>query len=336
MVSTMLIGEDKKKQDLGSNDLSLKLDLAGFKKHVTPESHICNSTIAQGSLQFSSSNTGVHIHTCDLVEKRNFSSTAELDACLSINILLKGRVKYQLGQHSYEFSTNNKQPVVIVNAINQSEIFTRFMTLNQHVRKINISCDKNWLFERCITPNDKNLLQNIFSHNKQVTSWVASQSLIELANTLIDNVEDKSLNNQLLSERIAFEVLQCAIKKLKQLSNNEQRAQLTPLIPQEQNNLLNQVNSLLEQKLSLQEVANELAMSISTLQRKFKAQYNVTVKEYYRKKKLNQSRKHLIIDGLSIGETAYLAGYKHTSNFNHAFKQEFNLTPSEFLHQHQR
>jgi len=332
----MIDKQNTKKEYLGSNDLSLKLDLAGFKKHVTPESHICNSTIAQGSLQFSSSNTGVHIHSCDLVEKRNFSSTAELDACLSMNILLKGRVKYQLGQHPYEFSTIKEQPIVIVNAINQSEIFTRFMTLNQRVKKVNISCDKNWLFERCITPSDKNLLQNIFSHNKQVTSWIAPESIIDLANTLIENVEDESLNNQILSERIALEVIQHTLKELKLQNSNKETPKSVLHIQSQQNNLLNQVNALLEQKLSLQEVANELAMSISTLQRKFKAQYNVTVKEYYRKKKLNQSRKHLIIDGLSIGETAYLAGYKHTSNFNHAFKQEFNLTPSDFLHQHQR
>ena len=319
------------KQELGSNDLSLKLDVAGYRKLLTSVSPV---TIGQGTVQFTSSNANIHIHTCDLIEKQHFSSTAELDACLSINILLKGKVKYQLSQQGYEFSTTKDQPIVFVNAVNQSEIFTRFMTPDQHVKKVNISCNKQWLFERCVNNKDIELLNNIFIYNEQVTHWVANKEMLELAQQLIKSIHDKSLDNQLSLERLGLKILQLTLVKLKKLSNDENNKITISSSHKNTNSLLSQVNNLLEKELSLEEVAHKLAMSVSTLQRKFKTLYNITVIDYHRQKKLNQSRKHLIIDRLSIGETAYLAGYKHTSNFSHAFKKQFKLTPHEFLQQH--
>lgn len=319
------------KQQFSSNDLSLKLDVAGYQKLVAS---INSVTIGKGTVQFSSSATNIHIHTCDLIEKQHFSSTAELDACLSINILLKGKVKYQLSQQEYEFSNTKDQPIVFVNAINQPEIFTRFMTPDQHVKKVNISCNKQWLYERCINSEDIELLHNIFLNNEQVTHWIANKEMLELALQLIESIHDKSLNNQFSLERLGLEILQLALVKLKVLNNDGNNKISISSSHKNTYPLLSQVNDLLEKELSLEEVANKLAMSVSTLQRKFKTLYNITVIDYHRQKKLSQSRKHLIIDRLSIGETAYLAGYKHTSNFSHAFKKQFKLTPHEFLQQH--
>jgi AraC-like DNA-binding protein len=322
------------KTELGSNDLSFKLDVAGFKKQLTTAK---SANIGQGTLQFSSSSANIHIHTCDLVEKQHFSSTAELDASLSINILLRGKVRYKLSQHAYEFSTTKtvkEQPVVFVNAINQPVIFTRFMRPNQQVKKVNITCDKKWLFERCTLPNDVELLNTIFNHNEQVSHWLADEEMLELAQKLISKATDKSLNNQLSSEKIAIEILQLTINKLNHLSKDENKRITMASSHKNSDQLLSQVSDLLEQKLSLEEIATKLAMSVSTLQRKFKTLYKITVIDYHRQKKLNQSRRHLVVDGLSIGETAYLAGYKYTSNFSHAFKQQFNLTPHEFLQQY--
>lgn len=319
------------KQKLGSDDLSLKLAVAGYKKLLAP---VRAASIGQGALQFSSSTSHIHIHSCDMVEKQHFSSTAELNACLSINILLKGKVKYQLSRQPYEFSIANEQPIVFVNAINQPEVFTRFMTPNQHVKKVNVTCDKEWLFARCVTPEDIELLHTIFLDNEQVMHWYADEKTLELAQQLLANVHDNSLNNQLMSERIGIEILQTSLTTLKQISTRENK--INPLVNSQKNSscLLSQVNELLEQKFSLEDIASKLAMSVSTLQRKFKTLYNMTVIDYHRQKKLNQSRKHLIVDGLSIGETAYLAGYKYTSNFSHAFKKQFKLTPHEFLQRH--
>lgn len=323
------------KQDVKSQDLSLKLDLAGFKKHLATTTTLSSPAIAQGALQFSSTHSNIAVHTCDIIEKRHFSSTAELDACLSVNVLFKGCVRYRLGEHNHEYAATNNIPTVIVNAINQSEIFTRFMTPNQRVKKLNLSFNKQWLIDHCALPTDLNLFEDLFTQCNQVAVWQANERITHLASTIIENVDDKSLSNQLLTDRIAIEILQLILVELKKIMKVQRTPANTMRENHNSNNLLARVNELLDQKLSLEQIAQELAMSVSTLQRKFKSLYHITVIEHHRRKKLNQSRKHLAIDGLSIGETAYLAGYKHPSNFNHAFKQQFNLTPTEFLKQHQ-
>jgi AraC-like DNA-binding protein len=51
---------------------------------------------------------------------------------------------------------------------------------------------------------------------------------------------------------------------------------------------------------------------------------------------MQQAKKALVIERLSIGEAAYIAGYNHTSNFIQAFKKTFALTPTEFIKRHRK
>ena len=87
--------------------------------------------------------------------------------------------------------------------------------------------------------------------------------------------------------------------------------------------------------VSLEEIANTIGLSISTLQRRFKKDYGTTVVDYIRQKRLEKARTAIAINGLSIGEAAYQAGYNHSSNFITAFKKRFNITPASLLKSHQ-
>jgi AraC-like DNA-binding protein len=60
----------------------------------------------------------------------------------------------------------------------------------------------------------------------------------------------------------------------------------------------------------------------------------MTVNEYVRLRRLDMAKTALMVEGLSIGEEAYIAGYNHSSNFIAAFKRQFAMTPSELLRSH--
>lgn len=320
-----------------ANSLALKLNVAGLKSHGSPHAKNGKNMVADGVLDFSPVNNNLMVHTCDLIEASNTTSSTALNPSISINILLEGRISYQLGNQRYNFESDKNGPIIIVNIINQPEILTRFITKNHKVRKANIFCTKQWLTERCITETNLKLLQSLFNGSNKVIHWQAPQKTQALATRLLTQKTTTSLISVIEKERTALEILSIVMSKL----CNQNKLETTLAYPilsnqTKESDLLDKVDQLLDQKLCLHDIAKALAMSISTLQRKFKFHYQVTVIEYQRQRKLNQSRTHLLVDGLTIGETAYLAGYKHPSNFNYAFKQHFKVTPTEFIQNHKR
>lgn len=323
--------------NVDSHSLALKLSVAGIKSQAIINDKNSNPLIANGSLEFSQIANHLMVHTCDLIEASNTTSVTVLAPCISINILLEGMINYQLGLQRHAFSTANQGAIVVVNIINQPEIFTRFMSKNHHVKKATLCFNKQWLTERGDTEKDKQLLQRVFNGENKVVYWQANNSIQTLANKLLAAKDSVSLVSNIEKEGTALDVLSRVLNELdnKKIIDTKPIQFITTHTNQE-HDWLNKLNQLLDDHLSLQDIANTLAMSVSTLQRKFKHQYKMTVIEYQRQRKLNQSRIHLLVDKLSIGETAYLAGYKHPSNFNYAFKQQFNITPSEFIKRHHR
>jgi AraC-like DNA-binding protein len=80
--------------------------------------------------------------------------------------------------------------------------------------------------------------------------------------------------------------------------------------------LKQQTDGLLLEAGSLTDLAEAMGLSISTLQRKFKAAYGVTVNSYCRQRWLDIAKKAIRMVGKCLGEAACLAGYHHPSNFD--------------------
>lgn len=87
------------------------------------------------------------------------------------------------------------------------------------------------------------------------------------------------------------------------------------------------IDTHLDHLLSLADIATHAGLSVSTLQRQFKAHHHQTVAHYIRARKLDRARKALFHKEMSIGEAAFQAGYNHTSNFVTAYKRAFGVTP---------
>ncbi|MED5433037.1 MAG: helix-turn-helix transcriptional regulator, partial [Pseudomonadota bacterium] len=57
--------------------------------------------------------------------------------------------------------------------------------------------------------------------------------------------------------------------------------------------------------------------------------FQMTPAAYIRQRRLERAQDLLRRQQLSIGEAAYLAGYRHPSNFITAYKRAFGTTPGE-------
>ena len=77
-------------------------------------------------------------------------------------------------------------------------------------------------------------------------------------------------------------------------------------------------------------VAAALAMSISTFKRRLQAQ-GLTYRALCQQFRIQQARRLLVVNGLSVSEVAFMLGFSGAPAFARAFKQWTGLTPSEFI-----
>ena len=104
---------------------------------------------------------------------------------------------------------------------------------------------------------------------------------------------------------------------------------------------LNKLTQIVDENISDKDLniaflTEKMNMTPSTLYRKIKGLTGLSGNEFIRKYRLQKSLKFMYEDGLNISETAYACGFSDSGYFRNCFKQEFGMTPSEYLKQFQR
>lgn len=85
----------------------------------------------------------------------------------------------------------------------------------------------------------------------------------------------------------------------------------------------------LEHPPSLLELAQQVGVSVRTLQRGFSALFNTTVVGYLTQQRLQKAEMLLRQGNLQVSEVADIVGYDHHSRFAAAFKRQYGITPSQ-------
>jgi signal transduction histidine kinase/ligand-binding sensor domain-containing protein/CheY-like chemotaxis protein len=87
---------------------------------------------------------------------------------------------------------------------------------------------------------------------------------------------------------------------------------------------------LLDSALSVDRLADDMAMSRKTLYRKIQSLTQLSPNELIRQRRIHKAAE-LLRAGKTPSETAYLTGFKTPSHFATVFKEYYQKTPSEFL-----
>ena len=82
-------------------------------------------------------------------------------------------------------------------------------------------------------------------------------------------------------------------------------------------------------KYAMEEIAKQVNMSESTLQRHFRQAFNMSVFEYLRRNRLQRAMVAMQKEGLGIAQAAHIAGYNSPANFSTAFRRAFGITPGQ-------
>ncbi|ULQ56738.1 helix-turn-helix transcriptional regulator [Flavihumibacter rivuli] len=80
---------------------------------------------------------------------------------------------------------------------------------------------------------------------------------------------------------------------------------------------------------TIDQLAQEAAMSSAKLKKLFKEVYGTSIYAYYQRQRMSVAREMLLSGEFTVKEVGLQLGYSNLSNFAAAFKKEFNILPSE-------
>lgn len=295
--------------------------------------------VMTGEFLFRDFGQGLSMHASDVTELQDMQNSVELQPCLSFNLIFTGEVEFFLGDERHRIGVSegaNKVVQCSAISLNHSEIMTRYLFKDRKVRKLNISISQSWLKSRCKTSLALRDFSRLFGRHKQVCQWQASEELVQLAEALMKFKTTPSLSHELLMEQQAIQLVGSCVESLLNNLTGETEEQVSQLsdVSAADKQLKVLIDEHISSGSSLAEIAEASSMSVSTLQRRFKKNFNMTVNEYIRLRRLDLAKTAITLEGLSIGEAAYIAGYNHSSNFIAAFKKQFAMTPAELMKVH--
>jgi YesN/AraC family two-component response regulator len=99
---------------------------------------------------------------------------------------------------------------------------------------------------------------------------------------------------------------------------------------------INYIKMHYTEKLSLNDVANQVNMTTSSFSRFMKSRTGKNFIEYLNDLRLGSAARSLVNTNKTISEICYECGYNNLSNFNRLFKQRKGYTPKEFREKYKK
>jgi len=263
----------------------------------------------------------------------DFQVLATAKKSLCITILLEGKLDFGYDDLDFIYDAAEKQRGVVV-SLTRAVSFRRTLYKNNQVTKLNIILPHEWIINRI--RSDDNFSQLISQHlahfELQLTNEILSltSDIIKSSGpkTIIEQMNLESLTQQLLVQ--IFMQLNDATSVIKQQDNEKNINEIKTYDPV-LDKLVSYIEANLNQELSVAHLAKYAAMSISSLQHKFKKSLGISVLSYIRRRRLNIAKQQLEASLMTISEAAYNAGYRHPSNFTSAFKKVFGIPPQDLI-----
>lgn len=82
--------------------------------------------------------------------------------------------------------------------------------------------------------------------------------------------------------------------------------------------------------ISVEQLAKECNLSLSTFKREFSKQYDATPAHYLKNKRLEKAAEMLLFSNERISDIAYDCGFGDTTNFSKSFFDKYQLSPSQY------
>lgn len=301
-----------------SNLVASEYQLSGAKSPST-------DPVLFGDFQVLRLNPHLILHTANVTNLYEIKTQNKLNPALKLAIVVSGNAHISFGGQQLHLQEKGDASLV---SLTESTLFTRHGKKNAHERTLTLTFDREWLYGDLL-PQDGSwdILYNFTQQHLAIHLWQPSRQAQAIAQRIAST---PPFSTPL--ERLQWET-QCIALIIEAFSSLEQQAQQQNTMSLRGLNRIQQVRDWLESgeadHLSMSELAHSINMSPSTLQRRFRENYNITVFEYLRHCRLKRAMLALQKEGISIGQAASIAGYTSPANFATALRRTFNISPSQ-------
>ncbi len=143
-----------------------------------------------------------------------------------------------------------------------------------------------------------------------------------LLNALLDPVESEMVGSSILDE-LYYRILQSENGYiLRQLcEQNSSFARVSKVVEY--------LHSKLNEKISIEEMAEMTDMSVNNFHRVFKEAINDTPIQYIKKIRLGKARQMILYNSMKAVDASYSVGYDSPTQFSREFKRYFGVSPSK-------
>jgi AraC-like DNA-binding protein len=90
-----------------------------------------------------------------------------------------------------------------------------------------------------------------------------------------------------------------------------------------------------ERRVCVAELARGVGLGASRLEHLFKAHAKMTIRDFIRERRLQRAAEMLLGTNERVSFISALVGFQDVSNFNHAFKKRFGVSPRAYRDQQQ-
>ena len=276
--------------------------------------------------------SGLRLHAADVTETRNFRHHTELQPGLTVTLFLSGQTRIALGNREHDLLADADTPQGIVLACAEQDIFSCERLCDCRVRRVSISLPRAWIDQDrvdgpCVDDPCTEAIRRFSRHHGDSLLWRPSAHLAALAERMLLTACGGSFLERLRLESEAAEMVASGLR----LFDGQDSGVLSGRDRMRLRRLHDYIDTLEGDSVTLEDIARQAGMSVSALQRLFRAAEGVSVFEYIRLRRLERARAALERQEMSVTEAAYLAGYGSPANFATAFKRQFGLTPRETL-----
>lgn len=267
---------------------------------------------------------GLFFHNKDIVHKANFSTRRELSARLIIAIPLENKALMVYGsQHQFKTARFSKEDAVVATAVRYltDDCIEGGAKSGMRNRSLVFSFTDLWLASH-LSGSELAVFDAYFGAHMSRLDWRLPLHFGLLAETL-NLTNSHSAKETMLREAFCLMIWEDFIHQIKQYPGQRRT--------HNQEFKSTRLKSYLQKEsiesMTLSEIAQELSMSVSTLQRVARKEIGISLQRYLREKKLQKIKLKLDQNSISLQEASGMAGYKHLPNFITAFRKTFGHSP---------
>lgn len=247
---------------------------------------------------------------------------------IQFHFCIKGSSEFLFNDGSYIFPVSSDNSILLYNPIKSLPV-NLLLNKNSIVLSTLISIKKFHSFfsddaDQISFLNNENI-NNKFYRDKKIEPKISV-----ILNQMLKQSNKMSMYNLYLRGKI-FELLSLYFNK-KKGTDNEQ----CPFLLDDNNiKKIKKAKDLIISKMTepptLQELANEVEISLNKLKNGFKQVYGTSVFTFLLNHKMEISKKLLSSRNYNVNEVALKVGYSSASHFINAFKKKFDITPKKYL-----